>query len=154
MGETQFAWNGGGGCVRRVTVNFEAVDVKDLKRNLDQRGSRLGYQPLVDVVLVNPVTNLQFAFPKARVQAGAAEQFCVVLVENAINKILSQIEQAAKPFEALDLFFERFGFAVDPRHPRAQVFEAFRDRLSQQWRVGRIVTTYDQPLRFDAIGRV
>src|SRR5688572_4271775 len=107
MGETKFAWNGGGGCVRRVTVNFEAVDVKDLKRNLDQCCSRLGYQPLVDIVLMNPVTNLQFAFPKARVQAGAAEQFCIVQVENAINELLPQIEQAAKSFEALDLFFER-----------------------------------------------
>src|SRR5215207_9770134 len=108
VAKTELTWNCRRGKVCRIAMDLKSVDMQDLERHPDQRGGGFRYEPLVDVILVDPVADLQFAFPKARVQTCPADQPGVLWVEDAIDEVLPEIEQAAKPFESLYFLLDRF----------------------------------------------
>src|SRR5688572_2349245 len=103
---------------------------------------------------MNPVTDLEFAFPQSRMQARPAEQSGFLEVENAIHEILPEVKHAAKAFEAFELDLDGLRFAVRPGHPRAQMIYAFGHRVRQHLHIRRVIAPHDEPSGLDAIGWV
>src|SRR5262249_46371721 len=91
--------------------------------HLGERCACLCGQPLVNVVLVNPVANFTRPYTHAGMQTSAPEYLGFLTIEDAISKILAQIKRTTALAEALDLSVEVFGLVLGPPHPRTQMLQ-------------------------------
>jgi hypothetical protein len=89
---------------------------------------------------------------KAGMQTRTAEQFCFLRVEDAVRIISGKIEITSCSLESLQFLLKGLRFIVRPGHPGFEVFEAFRNRIRKQLRIGRLIAAHDQPFGFDTVG--
>src|ERR1044071_1442558 len=92
MGESQLTRYSGGCKILRVTMDFQAMDMNDFEGDLHQGRAGFGYKSLINVVLVNPITNFKLAFAQACMQPCSTDQLGFLGIEDSIDKILPKIE--------------------------------------------------------------
>src|SRR5262245_2651071 len=103
MTEAEFPRHCAAADVVGVTVDFDACHLINGKGHLGERRGGLGGEALIDVVLVNPVTD--FARPCAHegMETSAPEHLGLFTIEDPIREILAQIKRTAGAAEVLDL---------------------------------------------------
>jgi hypothetical protein len=94
MDKTEFPWDYSAADIVGVAVNFDPQHIVDAKRNFGKRRCYFSRQSLINVLLVDPVTNFAYAFAKTRVQTTPPEYLRLITAKDAINKILAKIELA------------------------------------------------------------
>jgi len=67
VGEAQLTRNGSRGGISRIAMDFQTMNMNKLKSDFYERRGRFGDQSLIDIILVDPVTNFQLAFAQTRV---------------------------------------------------------------------------------------
>ena len=69
MREAKLARNSSGGCIPGITVNLDAMNTDDFKPNSNECRCGFRDESLIDMVLVDPVPNLQRTWSQTRMQA-------------------------------------------------------------------------------------
>ena len=87
MHKTEFTRYHGTRDIMRITMYFYPLHLIDNKGHFSQCGAHLSRQSLLDVPLVNPVTDLAHVRPQAGMQACATEHLCFIRVKNPIDII-------------------------------------------------------------------
>ena len=86
-------------------------------------------------------------------KAAAAEQLGLCGIEGAIDKVLAEIELAAKLTQPLHLLVEGLGLIQCPWHPRVQRIQARVDGGLEQRGICRLIAAQYEAVGLDAVGR-
>jgi hypothetical protein len=121
-------------------MDLDAIDPVDLKGDLGQSSGHLGRQPLIDMILVNPVANLARALTDAGMESCAPQHLAFITAEDPIDEIAVQVELASRAAEPFYPVLELLRFLLDPGHPGTQVIAALVDGSFQKRRVGGMPT--------------
>src|SRR5690606_26355637 len=117
------ARDAGAGRVRRIAADLDARNLLQLEGNAGQGGGGFGRIALAQTVRSDPVAYLAGARADPRMQAGPADYFGLIRIENPVQEVLIRIEPGPKGPQQFDAGIQRDWFLMGPDHPRSQVRE-------------------------------
>src|SRR5262249_27131299 len=103
MAEAELTRHRGAPEVVGVAVDLDPRHVLDAKAYFGQRGGRFGGEPLVNVVLVDPIANFACPCVQAGMETTAPKHLGLGVIEDAVEKVLAQIKLSTPPTQAFDL---------------------------------------------------